>query len=74
MGGEFNKVLSRETNIKDDSFLRYYDEACIMHLTVVVHNYPKAADPLCTNKYQIPIPKEKGATIGILVSRFNNRR
>ena len=56
-----------------------YDEACIMHLTPgVVHNFPKAVgvydlSPLCTKRSQIPIPKEKGATPGIIVSRLNNR-
>ena len=49
-----------------------------MHLTPgVVHNFPKAVSvydscPLCTKRSQIPIRKEKGATLGILVSRLNN--
>ena len=48
-----------------------------MHLTPgVVHNFPKAVGvkdfcPLCTQIYQIPIRKEKGATPGILVSCLN---
>ena len=56
-----------------------YDEACFMHLSLgVVHNFPKAVGvydfcALCTNRSQILIRKEKGATPGILVARLNNR-
>ena len=55
-----------------------YDEACFMHLTLgVVHNFPKAVGNTGflspTNRSQIPIRKEKGATPGILNSRLNNR-
>ena len=55
-----------------------YDEACKMHLTPgVVHKFPKAVGVedsclLCTTS-QIPIRKEKGATLGIPVSLLNNR-
>ena len=54
-----------------------YDEACFMHLTPeVVHNFPKAVGvydfcPLCTKRSQIPILKEKGETLGILVFRVS---
>ena len=50
-----------------------------MHLTPeLVHNFSKAVGvkdfcPLCTKISQIPIQKEKGATLGILVSHLNNR-
>ena len=56
-----------------------YDEACFMQLTPgVVHNFSKAVGvydfcPLCTKRSQIPIRKEKGATLEILVSLLNNR-
>ena len=44
----------------------------------VVHNFPKAVGvwdfcPLCTKRFQMPIRKENGATVGILVSYINNR-
>ena len=50
-----------------------------MHLTPgVVHNFLKAMGVkdfglLCTKRSQIPIRKEKGAILGILVLRLNNR-
>ena len=56
-----------------------YDEACFMHLNPgVVCNFPKAVGvydfcPLCAKRSQIPVQKDKGATLEILVFRLNNR-
>ena len=53
------------------------DEARFRHLTPgVVQNFIKAVDVydlclLCTKRSQIPIRKEKGATLAILVSGLN---